>query len=169
MRERAPIRISLGSIIRSISTSARSKAATGLPRFRPGARSIAASPSSPAARHGKPQPRSRSASPISRAAIHTSPIHRLASPSMASWSKASCSIRAPKQSACSRKRIAKRSGSPLDARVATAYLDARVYALYDGVPALNYGCTAENYHACDERVNLESLAQDHTSHGALHR
>lgn len=48
-------------------------------------------------------------------------------------------------------------GSPLEARAATAYLDARVYALYDGVPALTYGCTAENYHACDERVNLESL------------
>ena len=39
----------------------------------------------------------------------------------------------------------------------TAYLDARVYALYDGIPALTYGCTAENYHAFDERVNLDSL------------
>ena len=48
-------------------------------------------------------------------------------------------------------------GSPLESRAATAYLDARVYALYDGIPALNYGCTAENYHAFDERVNLESL------------
>ena len=60
-------------------------------------------------------------------------------------------------------------GSPLDARIATAYLDARVYALYDDIPALNYGCTAENYHACDERVNLDVLAQDHPGHGALHR
>ncbi|MFZ1728047.1 MAG: ArgE/DapE family deacylase [Albidovulum sp.] len=48
-------------------------------------------------------------------------------------------------------------GSPLESRLATAYLDARVHALYDGIPVLNYGAIAENYHACDERVNLASL------------
>ncbi len=47
--------------------------------------------------------------------------------------------------------------SALETRLATAYLDARVYALYDRIPVLNYGAIAENYHACDERVNLASL------------
>jgi acetylornithine deacetylase len=45
----------------------------------------------------------------------------------------------------------------LETSIATAYLDARVYALYDSVPALNYGCIAENYHGFDERVDLASL------------
>jgi acetylornithine deacetylase len=49
------------------------------------------------------------------------------------------------------------AGKPLEASLATAYLDARVYSLYEGIPALNYGCLAENYHGFDERVNLESL------------
>ena len=48
-------------------------------------------------------------------------------------------------------------GTPLKSHVATAYLDARVYALFDGMPALNYGCVAEGYHGFDERVNLASL------------
>ena len=48
-------------------------------------------------------------------------------------------------------------GKPLEVSLATAYLDARVYSLYDGIPALNYGCLAENYHGFDERVNLASL------------
>jgi acetylornithine deacetylase len=46
---------------------------------------------------------------------------------------------------------------PLESSLATAYLDARVYAVYDGIPALNYGCFAENYHGFDERVDLASL------------
>ncbi len=49
------------------------------------------------------------------------------------------------------------TGSALETQLATAYLDSRVYALFDQIPALNYGCTAENIHAFDERVNLESL------------
>jgi acetylornithine deacetylase len=48
-------------------------------------------------------------------------------------------------------------GAPLESRLATAYLDARVYALYNHIPVLNYGAIAEDYHACDERVNLASL------------
>jgi acetylornithine deacetylase len=48
-------------------------------------------------------------------------------------------------------------GRPLESRLGTAYLDARVYALYDGIPALTYGAIAENYHAYDERVNLASV------------
>lgn len=49
------------------------------------------------------------------------------------------------------------TGKPLETSLATAYLDARVYSLYDKIPALNYGCFAENYHGFDERVNLDSL------------
>lgn len=48
-------------------------------------------------------------------------------------------------------------GSKLEARAATAYLDARVYALFDGIPALTYGCIAEGYHGYNERVNLASV------------
>ncbi len=48
-------------------------------------------------------------------------------------------------------------GRPLASHLTTAYLDSRVYALYDKIPVLNYGCTAENYHGFDERVNLASV------------
>ena len=41
--------------------------------------------------------------------------------------------------------------------VGTAYLDARVYALYDGIPALSYGPISQNIHGFDERVNLASV------------
>ncbi len=49
------------------------------------------------------------------------------------------------------------TGQPLEDRLVTAYLDARVYALYDRIPVLNYGCIAENYHGFDERVDLASV------------
>ncbi|MEM7427764.1 MAG: ArgE/DapE family deacylase [Pseudomonadota bacterium] len=49
------------------------------------------------------------------------------------------------------------TGRPLESQLATAYLDSRVYALFDQIPALNYGCTAENIHGYDERVDLASL------------
>jgi acetylornithine deacetylase len=49
------------------------------------------------------------------------------------------------------------TGRSLETSLATAYLDARVYSLYDRIPALNYGCFAENYHGFDERVDLASL------------
>ncbi|MFO1088341.1 MAG: ArgE/DapE family deacylase [Hyphomicrobiales bacterium] len=52
------------------------------------------------------------------------------------------------------------TGKPLETSLATAYLDSRVYALYDKIPVLNYGCTAENYHGFDERVNLASLERN---------
>ncbi|MEZ5925171.1 MAG: ArgE/DapE family deacylase [Hyphomicrobiaceae bacterium] len=48
-------------------------------------------------------------------------------------------------------------GAKLEARAATAYLDGRVYALFDKIPALTYGCIAEGYHGYNERVNLASL------------
>jgi acetylornithine deacetylase len=49
------------------------------------------------------------------------------------------------------------TGGDLQSRVGTAYLDARVYTLYDRIPALTYGAVGENYHGCDERVNLDSV------------
>ncbi len=49
------------------------------------------------------------------------------------------------------------NGQPLESQLATAYLDSRVYALFDKIPALNYGCRAENIHGYDERVELASL------------
>jgi acetylornithine deacetylase len=48
-------------------------------------------------------------------------------------------------------------GAKLEARAGTGYLDGRVYALFDGIPALTYGCIAEGYHGYNERVNLASL------------
>ncbi|NNF78625.1 MAG: ArgE/DapE family deacylase, partial [Rhizobiales bacterium] len=48
-------------------------------------------------------------------------------------------------------------GRPLKTQLATAYLDSRVYVLFDDIPALNYGCTAENIHGFDERVELASV------------
>lgn len=49
------------------------------------------------------------------------------------------------------------TGESLETQLATAYLDARVYSLFARIPALNYGCLAENIHGCDERVNLASV------------
>jgi acetylornithine deacetylase len=48
---------------------------------------------------------------------------------------------------------------PLAASALPAYLDGRVYALYDKIPILNYGCRAENTHGFDERLSLKSLKQ----------
>jgi acetylornithine deacetylase len=49
------------------------------------------------------------------------------------------------------------TGQPMQPSTATAYLDSRVYALYDQIPALNYGPIAENIHGLDERVDLASV------------
>ncbi|MBY6005229.1 ArgE/DapE family deacylase [Salipiger bermudensis] len=48
-------------------------------------------------------------------------------------------------------------GSELQGTVTPAYLDARVYALYNKIPTLCYGPTARNIHGFDEAVSLESL------------
>jgi acetylornithine deacetylase len=45
----------------------------------------------------------------------------------------------------------------LQAYVMACYLDAAVYAVHAGMPALVYGPIAENIHAIDERVSLPSL------------
>ncbi len=46
---------------------------------------------------------------------------------------------------------------PLEAFVTPGYLDARVFAIYQGIPALCYGPVSENIHGFDERVSLSSL------------
>ena len=50
-------------------------------------------------------------------------------------------------------------GAPLEDHVPAAYIDTRVYALYDQIPALCYGPTAVDIHGIDERVSLESIRQ----------
>lgn len=50
-------------------------------------------------------------------------------------------------------------GRPLESFMTAGYLDTRVHALYDGVPALCYGPTARNIHAADECVSLASVGR----------
>jgi acetylornithine deacetylase len=49
------------------------------------------------------------------------------------------------------------TGKPLQSFMTAGYIDTRVYALYDQVPALCYGPVSQNIHAFDERVSVESL------------
>lgn len=49
------------------------------------------------------------------------------------------------------------TGNELQSFMTPGYLDTRVYALYDKVPALCYGPISQNIHAFDERVSLASL------------
>ena len=49
------------------------------------------------------------------------------------------------------------TGKPLESFMTPGYLDTRVYALYDRIPALCYGPISENIHGFDERVSLTSL------------
>jgi acetylornithine deacetylase len=55
------------------------------------------------------------------------------------------------------------TGKPLESFTTVAYLDARVYALYDKVPALCYGPTARKVHGVDECVSLESVRRSTTA------
>lgn len=48
-------------------------------------------------------------------------------------------------------------GAPLRSFMSPSYLDTRIHALYEGVPALCYGPRAENIHGFDERVSLASV------------
>ncbi len=48
-------------------------------------------------------------------------------------------------------------GAPLAQHASTGTTDARFFGLYAGIPALVYGPVAENIHAFDERVDLESV------------
>jgi acetylornithine deacetylase len=47
----------------------------------------------------------------------------------------------------------------LEAHPCPAYLDGRVFMLYDDTPALVYGPVCERIHGFDERVHLESVRQ----------
>ncbi len=49
------------------------------------------------------------------------------------------------------------TGTPLETFITPAYLDSRVYALYDRVPSLCYGPTSKGIHGYDEAVGLASL------------
>jgi acetylornithine deacetylase len=49
------------------------------------------------------------------------------------------------------------TGNPLTTFMTAGYLDTRVHALYDKVPALCYGPIGERIHGVDERVNLPSV------------
>lgn len=49
------------------------------------------------------------------------------------------------------------TGRPLETFMTAAYLDTRVHALYDRVPALCYGPVGRNIHGFDECVSLSSL------------
>jgi acetylornithine deacetylase len=51
----------------------------------------------------------------------------------------------------------KSTGKPLQEQVLPAYLDGRVYALFDKIPTLNYGPTCELAHGFDERFSIASL------------
>ncbi len=48
-------------------------------------------------------------------------------------------------------------GKPLETFMTAGYLDTRVYALYDQIPALCYGPIARSIHAADEAVSLASV------------
>jgi acetylornithine deacetylase len=48
-------------------------------------------------------------------------------------------------------------GKPLKSFTSPAYLDCRVYSLYDKIPALCYGPTTEGVHGFDERCSISSL------------
>jgi acetylornithine deacetylase len=49
------------------------------------------------------------------------------------------------------------TGEAMRSFMTPGYLDARVFALYDRIPALCYGPKSENIHGVDERVSLASL------------
>lgn len=49
------------------------------------------------------------------------------------------------------------TGEPLCSFMTPGYLDTRVYALYDKVPALCYGPISQNIHGFDERLSIASL------------
>jgi acetylornithine deacetylase len=49
------------------------------------------------------------------------------------------------------------AGKPLQSFVSPAYLDTRVHALYEKIPALCYGPSSKAIHGFDERVSLASL------------
>lgn len=51
-------------------------------------------------------------------------------------------------------------GKEVDARVGTGTTDARFFGLYQGIPAMVYGPTAESIHGFNERVSLETMRRN---------
>lgn len=49
------------------------------------------------------------------------------------------------------------SNHELQSTTALAYLDGRVFVLYDNTPCLVYGPTSENIHGFDEKVSIQSI------------
>jgi acetylornithine deacetylase len=49
------------------------------------------------------------------------------------------------------------TGEDLRTSFSGAYLDARVYSIYDKIPALTYGPIAESIHGFDEWVSIQSI------------
>ena len=49
------------------------------------------------------------------------------------------------------------TGRDLESFMTAGYLDTRVHALYDQIPALCYGPYSQNIHGFDERVSIESV------------
>jgi acetylornithine deacetylase len=49
------------------------------------------------------------------------------------------------------------TGRDLESFMTAGYLDTRVYALYDKIPALCYGPFSQNIHGFDERVSIASV------------
>lgn len=49
------------------------------------------------------------------------------------------------------------TGSKLESFMTAGYLDTRVYALYDKIPALCYGPITQNIHGFDERASIASI------------
>ncbi len=54
-------------------------------------------------------------------------------------------------------------GKPLQTFTSLAYLDSRVYVLFDQIPALNYGPLSRGVHGFDEGVSLTSLKKTTTT------
>ncbi|MDB5654474.1 MAG: acetylornithine deacetylase [Tardiphaga sp.] len=54
-------------------------------------------------------------------------------------------------------------GKKLETLTSLAYLDSRVYVLFDHIPALNYGPISRGVHGFDEGVNLPSLKKTTTA------
>ena len=60
-------------------------------------------------------------------------------------------------------------GKELVDKTSTGTADNRFFGLYAGIPALVYGPQSDDIHGFDERVDLESIPQDHPGDGAVRR
>ncbi|PZO80811.1 MAG: acetylornithine deacetylase [Mesorhizobium amorphae] len=109
----------------------------------------------------EPKARMRAFEAFVLSAVADDPMFEGVSPPMVEWvgvTHAGYSL-APGSDAeaCLARAHMQASGRALESYVMTAYLDAAVFAVHAGMPALVYGPVAENIHAIDERVSLSSL------------